>query len=280
MPSYDITRPRFRLTDEHVIVLTELATGRPVPDEYAAAGDELRQCGLLGRDGELSVLLLPMMKTLVNPVVVISLEATGRQGTLNHGLIIGEDHVVAHQSWPGEREAEYTTVEPKTLVWAMANLVNLQQSAAVRDAGLAVVETTVATLEAGVGSMADVPATASGGAERERVRAALESTGTLSEPALALFADMIGELRSSWRMTAAWRGRDGGQDGVAVRGFGVWDCGPLGYWHRELPAEPVAPGQVGPASAVRLTRTDAKRIWEMITDLLPAEGEIRRAAGR
>ncbi|MFE4367207.1 histidine kinase [Streptomyces sp. NPDC056835] len=278
MPSYDITRPRFRLTDEHVIVLTELATDRPVPDEYTAARDELRRCGLLSQDGELSVLLLPLMKTLVNPVVVISLEATGRQGTLNHGLIIGDDHVVAHQSWPGEREAEYTTVEPKTLVWAMANMVNLQQSAAVRDAGLAVVETTMATLEAGVGSVADVPAAASGGTEREHIRAALESAGTLEEPALALFADMIGELRSSWRMTAAWRGRDGGQDGVAVRGFGVWDCGPLGYWHRELPAEPVAPGQVGPESTVRLTRTDAKRVWEMITDLLPAEGEIRRAA--
>ncbi|MEU0282132.1 histidine kinase [Streptomyces sp. NPDC006195] len=299
MPSYDITRPRFRLSDEHVIVLTELATDRPVPDEYTAARDELRRCGLLGQDGELSVLLLPVLKTLVNPVVVVSLEATGRQGTLHHGLIIGEDHVVAHQSWPGEREAEYTTVEPKTLVWAMASMVNLQQSAAVRDAGLAVVETTVATLEAGVGSVADVPAAASGGAERDHIRAALESaaaalapsgtmapsgtvapSGTLDEPALTLLADMIGELRSSWRMTAAWRGRDGGQDGVAVRGFGVWDCGPLGYWHRELPAEPVAPGQVGPDSAVRLVRTDAKRVWEMITDLLPEEGEIRRVAGR
>lgn len=276
MPSYDITRPRFRLSDEHVIVLTELATGQPAPEGYGTAREELHQCGLLSGADTLSVLLLPVMQTLINPVVVVSLEATGRQGTLNHGLIIGQDHVVAHQSWPGECEAEYALVEPKMMVWAIANMVGLQQWAIVTDEGPALVETTMATMEEGIGSLAGVPATASGGQEREHIRAALASTGSVEGSTLVRFAEMIGELRSSWRLTAAWRGRNGAADGVTARGFGVWDCGPLGYWHRELPAEPVAPGQAGPDSPVRLTRTDAKRIWGMITDVLPAEGEIRR----
>ncbi len=101
MPSYDITRPRFRLADEHIIVLTELATGQPAPEGYGTAREELHRCGLLSGADILSVLLVPVMKTLINPVVMVSLEATGRQGTLNHGLIIGQDQVVAHQSWPG-----------------------------------------------------------------------------------------------------------------------------------------------------------------------------------
>ncbi|ALC28349.1 histidine kinase [Streptomyces bacillaris] len=277
MPSYDITRPRFRLADEHIIVLTELATGQPAPEGYGTAREELHRCGLLSGADILSVLLVPVMKTLINPVVMVSLEATGRQGTLNHGLIIGQDQVVAHQSWPGEREAEYTLVEPKMMVWAIANMVGLQQSATVPDEGPALVETTLETLEEGIGSLAAVPAAASGEQEREHIRGALESTGSLEGPTLVRFAEMIGELRSSWRLTAAWRGHDGSEDGVTARGFGVWDCGPLGYWHRELPAEPVALGQIGPESPVRLARTDAKRIWGMITDVLPAEGEIRRA---
>ncbi|PVC83177.1 histidine kinase [Streptomyces sp. CS131] len=277
MPSYDITRPRFRLSDEHVIVLTELATGQPAPEGFGTAREELHRCGLLSGDDTLSVLLVPVMKTLINSVVIVSLEASGRQGTLNHGLIIGQDHVVMHQSWPGEREAEYTLVEPKMMVWAIANLVGLRHSATGTVEGPALVATTMETLEEGIGSLASVPASASGEQEREHIRSALASTGSLEEAELVRFAEMIGELRSSWRLTAAWRGRSGNETGVTARGFGIWDCGPLGYWHRELPAEPVAQGQVGPDSPVRLVRTDAKRIWGMITDVLPAEGEIRRA---
>ncbi|MFJ4962761.1 histidine kinase [Streptomyces sp. NPDC088729] len=277
MPSYDITRPRFRLSDEHVIVLTELATGQPVPTEYRSAERELQQCGLVSEAGTLSVLLLPVMQTIINPVVVISLEATGRQGTLNHGLMIGQDYVIAHQSWPTEREAEYTMVEPRMMVWAIANMVNLQRSAIFDHAGPGLVETTMRNLEEGLLGVAGFPLDVSAEEERAHIRASLESTGTMADPELSLFADMIGELRSSWRVTAAWRSHRGVENGVTVRSFGVWDCGPLGYWHRELPAEPLEPGRVGPDSTVRLIRTDAKRIWAMLTDLLPADSEIRRA---
>jgi hypothetical protein len=41
MPSFDISRSRFRLADGHVIVLSEPAAGNPSPDEFATAREEL-----------------------------------------------------------------------------------------------------------------------------------------------------------------------------------------------------------------------------------------------
>lgn len=78
-------------------------------------------------------------------------------------------------------------------------------------------------------------------------------------------------------MTAAWRGRQDGQDGVEGRGFAVWDCGPLGYWLRELPEEPLPAERLTPGSPFRLVRTDAKAVWTLITDLLPDADEVRAA---
>jgi hypothetical protein len=49
----------------------------------------------------------------------------------------------------------------------------------------------------------------------------------------------------------------------------VWDCGVEGYWLRELPAEPVVDGQVDASSALRVRRTSAKELWQLITNLLP-----------
>ncbi|MFI9582371.1 histidine kinase [Streptomyces sp. NPDC052236] len=267
-----MTRSRFRLSDDHVFLLAQLATGQPVPARLEPAADELRESGLINRTGELSVLLLPLMKTLVSPGVIISLEAGGRQDTLHHGLLIGDDHVISHESWPGEAEAEYRLVEPKMLVWTLASMVNLQRSAPRHDTNVTVVETTVATVEAGIAALG-VPL-AEGGEEREHLRKALVAGGAPAGPELLLVADLIADLRSSWRMTAAWQSRQDGQEGVEARGFAIWDCGPLGYWHRELPAEPVAAGQTGPDSTFRLVRVEAKKVWEMITGLLPAEGEI------
>lgn len=161
------------------------------------------------------------------------------------------------------------------MVWALANMVNLQRSEDLVDIGASVVETTVATLDAGLAARDAVPCTAAGDEGRDPIRKALAAAGTFDEPTFEIFADMLAEVRSSWRMTAAWRGKDEGQNGVLIRGFGVWDCGPLGYWHRELPAEPVQPGQVGPASTLRLVRVRAGKVWELITGLLPADGELR-----
>ncbi|MFI6690267.1 histidine kinase [Streptomyces sp. NPDC050433] len=283
MPSFDISRSRFRLADEHVIVLSELATGDEVPDEFAAAQKELLDCGLIDEDGKLSPLLLPLMETVLSPGVVISLEAAGRQGKLHHGMLIGADHVVAHEAWPGVPEAEYSCVEPKTLVWKLSDMVNLQRSqrsSAGPDTLPSVVETTIGTVEAGLAALEGEGIVQSAHDERAAIRQALATGGDLGEQALTLVADLISELRSSWRLTSAWQTHHEGQDAAETRGFAVWDCGPLGYWLRELPAEPVAEERITPASTFRLVRVEAKTIWTRITGLLPDEGELRDAAAR
>ncbi|MEU6705774.1 histidine kinase [Streptomyces wuyuanensis] len=277
MPSFDVSRSRFRLADEHVIVLSELAAGDVVPDEFAAARKELLDCGLIDEDGKLSAVLLPLVKTVLTPGVVISLEAAGRQGKLHHGLLIGEEHVVAHEAWPGTTEAEYSCVEPKMLVWKLADMANLKQASTGRETALSVVETTIGTVEAGLAVLEGEGLVRSADDEREAILRALATGGSLGEAALTLVADLISELRSSWRLTAAWQTRHEDREGVETRGFAVWDCGPLGYWLRELPAEPVAAQRITPASTFRLVRVDAKTIWTRITGLLPDAGELRHA---
>lgn len=278
MPSIDVSRSRFRLTDEHLIVLSELAAGRPVDEEFAAARKEVEDSGLVTPDGRLVHALLPLVQTFLAPGVIISLEAGGRQGKLQHGMLIGDEHVVAHEAWPGEAEQEYSLVEPKTLVWKLASMVNLRQSPAARQTALTAVETTVAVVDAGFAALEAVAGPGRGAEEEQAaVRQALAAGGALAEPALSLLAEMMSELRCSWRMTAAWQAEQGGQGGVEGRGFAVWDCGPLGYWLRELPEEPLPADQLTPASPFRLVRTDARSIWTLITDLLPDADEVRAA---
>ncbi|MFV2119346.1 histidine kinase [Streptomyces sp. Act-28] len=269
------------MADEHLIVLSELAAGRQVDEEFTAARKEVEDSGLVTPDGRLVHALLPLVQTFLAPGVVVSLETGSRQGRLHHGMFIGEEHVVAHEAWPGEAEAEYSLVEPKTLVWKLADMVHLRQSPAARETALTTVETTVAAVEAG---LAALEAAAGPGRdvehERTAVREALTARGALDAGAASLLAELIPELRASWRMTAAWQGRQDGRDGVEGRGFAVRDCGPLGYWLRELPQEPLPAGQLTPESPFRLVRTDAKTIWTLITDLLPDADEVRAARAR
>ncbi|MEU3772124.1 histidine kinase [Streptomyces sp. NPDC032472] len=275
MPSYDISRSRFRLADGHTVVLTESVLGDPVPQEFFAEQQELLDCGLIDGTGAVSPLLAPLLETLIRPVVVVTVESDGRQGRLHHGLLIGGDHAVAHQAWPGEAESEYSLVEPRTAVGALANMVNLQAANAADAPAIEVVEATVGTLDAGLAAVDSAPLTPSGSEDRDHVRQALADAGGLEEPQLSHFTEMLMEVRASWRMTAAWRGRDGDDAGLVMRGFGVWDCGPLGYWHRELPAEPVREGQVDASSVLRLVRVRPGRVWELISELLPQPDELR-----
>ncbi|MEV6251114.1 histidine kinase [Streptomyces sp. NPDC051742] len=273
MPSFDVTRSRFRLNDDEVFVLAQLATGQPVPESMAPAAARLRDCGLTNGAGELSALLLPLMQTLVQPAVIVSLEAGGRQGTLHHGVLIGADHVVCHETWPGQEEAEYRLVEPRTVVWTLADLIGLRRSGAA-EAGGEVVETTVGVLEAGLAAL-EKAASAPGADERVQVAEALRAAGAADGTAVRL-AELIVELRSNWRMTAAWQGRQDGVQGVSARAVAAWDCGPLGYWLRELPAEPMAEGGASAGSPFRLRHVAPKDIWQELTGLLPDEGELVR----
>ncbi|WP_086826989.1 histidine kinase [Streptomyces sp. NRRL B-24572] len=269
MPSFDVTRSRFRLSDDEVFVLAQLATGQQVPESMAAAAARLRDAGLANEAGELSALLLPLMRTLVHPSVIVSLEAGGRQGVLHHGMLIGDEHVVCHETWPGQEEAEYRLVEPRTVVWTLADLIALRQSDG--DAAEEVVETTMGVLEAGLAALEKASSTP-GADERALAAEALRAAGG-AEIAPRL-AELIVELRSQWRMTAAWQGAQEGAQGVVARAVAAWDCGPLGYWLRELPAEPMAEGAASEGDPFRLRRVAAKRIWQELTALLPDAAEL------
>ncbi|MFE2942710.1 hypothetical protein ACFXKG_27195 [Streptomyces sp. NPDC059255] len=273
MPSHDMSRARFRFSDEHIAVFSHLAMAEPIPVALRSAERELNECGLINDAGEISDGVAPLITTLMNPTAVVTVEMIGGNGKLDHAVTIGNGYVFSRESWPGETESTYTQVEPQMLVWALAHMVNLQRADPL-STGVPSVESTVGVLDAGLDSLSTVPTDAEDPAEH--VAKALDAAGSLQGPTLPLLANMITELRSSWRMTAAWHGEDEGKSGMKVRGFGIWDCGPLGYWHRELPAEPVLEGQVGPENPLRLIPVRAKRVWEMITDILPEETEITR----
>ncbi|MER7865898.1 hypothetical protein ABTZ90_02310 [Streptomyces cellulosae] len=272
MPSYDSTRGRFRLAESHLAVLRHRAEGEGVPSELAEADHELCEAGLTDREGNLGSLLGPLVSTLQAPAVVLHVEAIGEHGTLHHGVTIGDGYVYSHESWPGAAESEFVRLEPSMLVWALARMVNLQGEEAV-EVATPVIETTMTVLDAGLDTLDNLPGlTAEEGIDR--IAEALKDAGLTRKSQLSTLAKLIAGMRSSWRMTAAWQGHDEGTPAQQVRGFALWDCGPLGYWHRELPAEPILPGQVDDTTALKLVRVDAKEVWQLITDLLPAAEEF------
>ncbi|MYS94999.1 MULTISPECIES: hypothetical protein [Streptomyces] len=275
MPSYDSTRGRFRLAESHLAVFGHRIEGEEVPQELAEAERELREAGLTDRVGNLDLALSPLVSTLRAPTVVLHVEALGEHGTLHHGVTIGDGYVYSHESWPGSAESEYVRLEPNMLVWALARMINLQGEDTV-DVATPEVEATMAVLDAGLATLDSFHGlTAEEGIDR--IAEALKGAGLTRKSQLSTLAKLIAGMRSSWRMTAAWQGHDEGTSALQVRGFAVWDCGPLGYWHRELPAEPVLPGQVDDTTPLRLVRVDAKEVWQLITNLLPDGEEFATA---
>ncbi|WP_186783853.1 hypothetical protein [Streptomyces sp. CBG33] len=272
MPSYDSTRGRFRLAEQHLAVLGHRIAGEEVPAELAGPDRELREAGLTDEAGDLSLLLAPLVSTLRAPAVVLHVEALGEHGTLHHGVTIGDGHVYSHEAWPGSEESEYVRLEPNMLVWALARMVNLQGEE-YEEVATPVVETTMAVLDAGLDTLDGLHGlSAEDGLAR--IAEALKGAGLTRKSQVATLAKLLGAMRSSWRMTAAWQGHDEGKAAMQVRGFAVWDCGPLGYWHRELPGEPILPGQVVDTTPLKLVRVDPKQVWQLITDLLPTEEEF------
>ena len=246
-----------------------------MPRELAEADRELREAGLTDQDGNLDFALIPLVSTLRTPTVVLHVEALGEHGTLHHGVTIGDGYVYSHESWPGSAESEYVRLEPNMLVWALARMVNLQGEDTV-EVATPEIDATMAVLDAGLATLDSLQGlTAEEGIDR--IAEALKGAGLTRKSQLSTLAKLIAGMRSSWRMTAAWQGHDEGTPALQVRGFAVWDCGPLGYWHRERPAEPVLPGQVDNTTPLRLVRADAKEVWQLITDLLPAGEEFATA---
>ncbi|MGP3972139.1 hypothetical protein [Streptomyces sp. 6N223] len=296
MPSYDLARDRFRLAHPHLSVLGLLHTREPIDEELAPLREELVEIGLVSAEGEISPVLADLVRVITRPVIQVMVELTGVQGVQTHGALIGEGAAFTFEEWPGTGESEYAQFELATVVFQLARIVGLRQRAReeARPAVLTV-ESTMGALDSAFAALGAAGAAsearwgsprpkAGGGRQpgQEPERAALakiarQVLGTadpgMEETARSVFADLITGMRASWRMTAAWP--SAGSGGTGVSSIAVWDCGELGYWHRELPAEPIKEGQIAPDSPLRLVQVPAKRVWKMIGDLLPNRDEIR-----
>ncbi|WP_395575339.1 hypothetical protein [Streptomyces sp. BK79] len=279
MPSYDSSRARFRLADRHIAVFAHLMDGGTPPDELGESLAELQGIGLVGEEGELTPALGDVLRTLADPVVVIQVEVTGAHGPVNHGVVVGQDAVIAHDGWPGEEESEYVSIEPRTLVWELARKVNLHRGTRPEEGLPEVrVETTMAALDAAFVALEEPGP--DDDATRELVReAVVEADPSLTGEALEAFRDLVVSLNATWRITTTWAGEHDGERAAMIRALAVWDCGPLDHWIREQPEEPVLPGQVGPGTPLVLVRSHAAEIWRKITDLLPDREELLTEGG-
>ncbi|MER7968064.1 hypothetical protein ABTX35_03455 [Streptomyces sp. NPDC096080] len=277
MPSYDSSRARFRLADRHIAVFAHLLDGETPPEELWESLVELQRLGLVGGEGELAPVLRDLLGALADPVVLIQVEVTGEHGPVNHGVVVGQDAVISHDGWPGEEESEYVSIEPNTLVWDLARKVNLHRGEKPEEGAPEVrVATTMRALDAAFVALEEP------GADDDATRALVRDAVTAADPdlegtALDLFRDLVVSLNATWRVTTAWDGRHDGRTSTMIRALAVWDCGPLGYWLREQPEEPITAGQVGPDSPLVLRKSDSGEVWEKLTDLLPDREELNVA---
>ncbi|MEU3841772.1 hypothetical protein AB0E88_17285 [Streptomyces sp. NPDC028635] len=274
MPSYDSSRARFRFADRHIAVFAHLLDGETPPEELWESLVELQRIGLVGEEGELAPLLRDLLGALADPMLLVQIEVTGEHGPVNHGVVVGQEAVFSHDGWPGEEESEYVSIEPNTLVWELARKVNLHRGDKPEEGAEAVrLATTMAALDAAFVALEEPGA--DDDAARENVRKALvEADPALRDPDLGRFLELVVSLNATWRITTAWDGRHEGQESTMIRALAVWDCGPLGYWIREQPEEPIMPGQVGPDTPLVLAKSTAGEVWEKITDLLPDKEEL------
>jgi hypothetical protein len=271
MPSYDSSRTRFRLADRHVAVLGHLFDGLTPPEELIPSLIELQDLGLVGTEGELNPALRELIESLADPVAVVQIEVAGEHGPVHHGLVVGPDAVIAHDGWPGQEESEYLSILPTTVVWEIARMVNLHSMSGPEPEPVRI-ETTMGALDAALAALGESSASEDGAA-RAAVAAA---DGSLSDPELSLFADLVCALDRTWRVTVVWGAppTSAAEPVTALRALAVWDCGHLGYWVREQPEEPVLPGAVHPATPLHLVPASTSTLWTRLTDLLPDPPEL------
>ncbi|MEV8630172.1 hypothetical protein AB0395_00805 [Streptosporangium sp. NPDC051023] len=270
MPSFDSARDRFRIGPAHLGVLGCLYGGEDVTDDLVPARDELRAAGLASDDDAVIPELADLVAALADPVVLVQIEITGGEGVTDHGAVVGNDACYVYETWPGEVESEYVRTDLPLLVWSLARVVGLRDRGA-KPPTAPVVTTRIGVMDAGFEALADMDALSVDDAA-ERLRALLSGEGGLSDPELTVFTHLLLQLNGNWRMTVAWNNREG--RGTDIRGITVLDCGPLGYWLRERPAEPIMPGTVTSDDELRLIFTDVRRVWELITELIPSVEEL------
>lgn len=267
MPSYDSARDRFRLAQQHLGVLGCLYDGQPIPADLQAAYDELKLAGLLAGDDSAMPELAPLVSVLANPIMVVNLEITGPEGATGNGAVVGNEACYVYETWPGQDEAEYVRTDPSTLIWSLARVAGLRERDA-KPPQAPVIRTTMAAMDAGFAELGRLALDSTSEAA-DPVSAAIATASGLEDPELTVLTHLLLQLTGNWRMTVAWPSADG--NNTDLRGLAVLDCGHLGYWVRELPAEPILPGAVTPDSDLQLTFADTAEIWERITALIPDE---------
>lgn len=264
MPSMDAARRRLRLSDAHVSVLGLLVEEGQIPSELSGAHSELREAGIVDTDRKISADLYPLVSTLMEPRVIARVETTGPEGLTRSGAVVGDEFIFTHESWPGQVESEYVPAEPETLVWSLARMVDLHRDFTSEADSGEVIVSTMGTLDRALERMEN--------GEFEEPEAVAQAAGVPTR-----LAEVLAQLNCMWRITMAWRGAETKGSGLAVRALVVWDCGIEGYWLRELPAEPIIERQVDASSELRVRRTSAKELWQMITDLLPDGAQLASA---
>lgn len=256
-------------------VFAHLVDGETPVEELWDSLTELQSIGLVGEEGELAPLLAPLLTAMSNPMVILTVEVTGEHGTLNHGIIVGQDDVIAHEGWPGEEESEYVPIDATTIVWELARMVHLMRGDA-EDFTVPRITTTMGALDAAFSALEE--AQGDEAKAGDLTRKALAEVGGLQGDQREALSDLILSMNSMWRITSVWDGEHEGERSAMVRALAVWDCGPLGYWVREKPAEPIVEGEVGPDSELELVRVSPGRVWERITALLPDKNELADAS--
>ncbi|MET7292387.1 hypothetical protein ABZS79_09615 [Streptomyces griseoloalbus] len=269
MPSVDAARRRLRLSDSHISVLGLLVEEEQIPEDLFEDRSELRESGIIDADDKISADLYPLVATLMETRVIVHVEMSVSQSVTRSGAVIGDDLIFTHETWPGDAESEYVPAEPETLVWALARMVDLHRDFADESEGDEVIVSSM-------GAFDDVVAAMEAGR--------FEEPGAVAEAtdAPVRLTEVLSQLNCMWRMTVAWKGSDAQTtpgSGLAESALAVWDCGIEGYWLRELPAEPVIDGQVDKSSELRVRRTTARELWQMITDLLPDGAQLAPGTG-
>ncbi|MET9253178.1 hypothetical protein [Streptomyces sp. NPDC003717] len=251
-------------------VLLRLLNKEAPPAELRYSLAELQRLGLVGPDGQLLPLLHELLGALAHPAVSIQADVTGPQGTLRHGLLVGEDSVISYDEWPGEGESEYGPIDITTLVDEMARKVRLRRSPAETETlEVTEIRTTTGILDTLLTALNTAPHDLP--SAKEALLTDVQRGTHDEDRELAALVTILLSLDAAWRMTATW---DSEQGAESTRSMAVWDCGRHGYWLRTDAHEPHEEGEPDPNSPLTLIRSDATRIRGGLADLLPKKRRI------
>jgi hypothetical protein len=148
----------------------------------------------------------------MEPRVIVRVEMTGPYGVTQSGAVVGDDFIFTHENWPGEAESEYVPVEPETLVWALARLVDLHRDFTAEVDSAEEIVSTMGTFDRVIERME--------AGEFEEPEAVTEAVG-----APVRLAEVLAQLNCMWRMTVAWQGAGetrGEYAGLAVSALAGW----------------------------------------------------------